>query len=104
MDALERIRSMEEILQGAKPVLAQLDAALEVYAAQADGLRALARYYGGEDWRADLALDEAGLLPPTLRRGVLSEDEVYDLLCDERRIRDQMRRLLDNDTETEENT
>ena len=104
MDALERIRSMEEILQGAKPVLAQLDAALEAYAAQADGLRALARYYGGEAWRADLTLDEAGLLPPTLRRGVLSEDEVYDLLCDERRIRDQMRGILDNDTETEENT
>ena len=104
MDALERIRSMEEILQGAKPVLARLDEALEDYAALTDALGALECYYGSEAWRADLALDEAGLLPPTLRRGVLSEDEVYDLLCDERRIRDQMRGLLDNDTETEENT
>ena len=42
MDALERIRSMEEILQGAKPVLARLDEALEDYAALTDALGALA--------------------------------------------------------------
>lgn len=104
MDAIERIGRMEEILRGAKPVLAQLDAALEAYAALADELRVLDRYYGSEAWRADLALDEAGLLPPTLRRGVLSEDEVYDLLCDERRMRETMRALSDNHIETEENT
>lgn len=91
MEAIERIREMEEILQGAKPVLARLDAALEDYAALREKLRALDRYYGGEVWRADLARDEAGLLPPALRRGVLSEDEVYDLLSDERRILAQMR-------------
>ncbi len=104
MDAIERIREMEEILQGAKPVLARLDAALEDYAALWDRLRALDRYYGGEDWRADLAMDEAGQLPRSLRRGVLSEDEVYDLLGDEQRIRERMRELVVTDTEKEERT
>ena len=33
MEAVERIREMEKILQGAKPVLQRLDAALDEYAA-----------------------------------------------------------------------
>ena len=102
MDAIERIREMEGILQGAKPVLARLGAALADYAALQSRLRALDGYYGGGDWRSDLALDEAGLLPPALRRGVLSEDEVYDLLCDEWRLLEQMRALSNTDNETEE--
>lgn len=93
MEAVERIREMEQILQGAKPVLQRLDEALDDYAALRENLRRLDRYYGGSDWQADLALDEAGRLPLSLRRGVLSEDEVYDLLTDERKIRERMRRL-----------
>ena len=30
----------------------------------------------------DHALDEAGEIPKTLKRGVLSEDGLYNLLCD----------------------
>ena len=37
-------------------------------------------YYTGEDWKQDFADDEAGLLPDTLKRGVLSEDRIYNLL------------------------
>lgn len=42
----------------------------------------LLRYYEGEQWRRDYALDEAGLLPATLKRGVLSEDGVYNALTE----------------------
>lgn len=45
-----------------------------------DKLRELARYYSSDEWKRDLATDEAGLLPKDLRRGVLSEDGIYDLL------------------------
>lgn len=45
-------------------------------------VRALARYYEGKLWRDDFAADEAGLLPATLKRGVLSEDGVYHFLMD----------------------
>lgn len=34
------------------------------------------------DWLNDYELDEQGLLPPGLKRGVLSEDGLYNLLCD----------------------
>ena len=37
-------------------------------------------YYSGSDWKNDLALDEEGLLPGNLKRGVLSEDGIYDML------------------------
>ena len=43
-------------------------------------LRELSEYYGSPAWKRDLAADEAGLLPKDLKRGVLSEDGIYDLL------------------------
>ena len=41
---------------------------------------ALDSYYTGGLWKQDYADDEAGLLPPDLLRGVLSQDGLYDLL------------------------
>lgn len=45
-------------------------------------LRRLLRYYEGGQWLHDYRLDEAGLLPCGLKRGVLSQDGVYDLLTE----------------------
>ena len=43
-------------------------------------LQTLIRYYEGGLWLQDFRLDEEGLLPPGLKRGVLSEDAVYNFL------------------------
>ena len=43
-------------------------------------LRELIDYYEGGQWLRDYTLDEQGMLPQTLKRGVLSEDGVYNLL------------------------
>ena len=43
-------------------------------------LRLLRRYYEGGQWLRDYELDEQGLLPRDLKRGVLSQDGVYDFL------------------------
>ena len=43
-------------------------------------LRKLTEYYDSGLWLQDYTLDEAGQLPQELKRGVLSEDGVYDLL------------------------
>ena len=40
----------------------------------------LEAYYSCDDWKRDFEADEAGLLPKGLKRGVLSEDGIYDLL------------------------
>ena len=43
-------------------------------------LRLLDAYYTSGDWREDYEADERGELPPELKRGVLSQDALYDLL------------------------
>ena len=43
-------------------------------------LRHLSDYYSSPAWKRDYAADEAGLFPKDLKRGVLSEDGIYDLL------------------------
>lgn len=45
-------------------------------------LQELTEYYENGQWMADYETDEAGLLPPNLKRGILSEDSVYNLLFD----------------------
>ena len=42
----------------------------------------LLEYYESGQWMYDYELDEKGVLPQNLKRGVLSEDGVYNLLTD----------------------
>ena len=42
----------------------------------------LIQYYESEQWKTDYSADERGELPADLKRGVLSEDGVYNLLND----------------------
>ena len=81
MDRTGRIQEMEERLNRAAEALARLDSALEALEGLRQDLAALADYYESPLWRADFEADERGLLPEDLRRGVLSEDAVYDLLA-----------------------
>ena len=45
-------------------------------------LSILENYYFGPIWMADYKADENNLIPPGLKRGVLSEDTLYNLLCE----------------------
>lgn len=42
--------------------------------------RKLENYYISDQWKENLAMDERGEIPADIRRGVLSEDGIYDLL------------------------
>ena len=55
----------------------------------------LSTYLGSDEWRQDLADDEHGFLPPDLKRGVLSEDGIWNLLDDNRDLAERMRQLTD---------
>ena len=46
----------------------------------------LDKYYGSEQWKQDLADDEAGRFPEGLKRGILSEDGIWNLLSDYREL------------------
>ena len=43
-------------------------------------LEMLIQYYEGGQWMEDYKLDEKGLLPKDLKRGILSEDGIYNFL------------------------
>ncbi len=45
-------------------------------------LHELLSYYEGGQWLADYEADECGELPNTLKRGVLSQDGIYNLLTE----------------------
>ena len=64
-----------------------LDEAMERFLALEEDVDMLSAYYGSELWFFDLDSDRAGLLPDELPRGVLSEDEAYDLLSDWREVK-----------------
>lgn len=94
MTQIERISKMENILQEAADTLGQFSSLLERYEAIQEQIMSLKDYYGSKAWREDFACDAAGLLPSELRRGVLSEDEVYDLLLLNRELLAQMREIV----------
>ena len=81
-EQIERIEQMEQRFAQASAVVKELTQALDAYEAIQETIATLDDYYGSEAWRHDLADDEAGRLPDTLRRGVLSEDGIWNLLSE----------------------
>ena len=94
MEQTERIRQMEQRLDRASSAVMELSAALDKYAGAQEAIAELDKYYGSEEWRQDFADDEAGLLPAYLKRGVLSEDAVWNLLADSRELITRMQEIV----------
>ena len=85
LESVARIRRITEM----ENRLNRIGTALKIAELCPDGLeavredvRALSAYFEGPLWREDFEADEAGLLPQDLKRGVLSEDAIYDLLTE----------------------
>ena len=74
-EAIDRIKRMEEVFDtlqaGANSDPPIIDEAL---------LKILLDYYTSGQWLKDYELDEKGYLPTDIKRGVLSEDGVYNYL------------------------
>ena len=94
MEQIERIKTMEQYLDRASQAVMHLFAALDDYAEAQEALRELEAYYGSLEWKKDFADDEEGLLPQTLKRGVLSEDGIWNLLEDSRSLNSRMQELI----------
>ena len=75
-----RISHFEAMLQALQTVVSNDTAPQETLLALRETAKALGAYYGSDNWKRDLAADEAGLLPDDLMRGVLSEDGIYNAL------------------------
>lgn len=77
--AVERIERMERLFDSLCAAATAGPEATRAESFQRD-LAQLLRYYEGGQWLRDYTLDEQDLLPRDLKRGVLSQDGVYDLL------------------------
>lgn len=83
---IARIRTMEQRMNRAAAAVKRLSVALDKWESAQEDITALGEYYGSDLWRQDFADDEAGLLPANLKRGVLSEDGLWNLLVDVREL------------------
>ena len=77
LDRIERVEKYERLF----------DEALSDY--DEKKLAALGQYYTSGEWREDYEADERGEFPPDLKRGVLSQDALYDLLTEERGMKNE---------------
>ena len=68
LDRIERVEMYERLFDAATA------------SPDPETLRLLDAYYTSGEWREDYEADERGDLPPDLKRGVLSQDALYDLL------------------------
>lgn len=92
MDDIERIKEMEDIKDECKQALETLHGALERMEDLEDDMGQLFAYYGSEVWFEDREL----ALPEDVKAGVLSEDELYDVIMD---ARDAAFRMLELGTD-----
>ena len=87
---VRRIRQMERRFVRVAACVKCLSTALDQFEAVQDDLAVLDQYYSSDEWREDFAADEAGLLPEGLKRGVLSEDGIWNLLSDCRDLKSKI--------------
>ena len=80
MDQLERIRYMEQLFDFVIEARNEQTISQDKNARIREATRILAEYYESKEWKQAFADDEAGLLPKVLKRGVLSEDGLWNLL------------------------
>ena len=85
---------MELRLNKASAAVMELSAALDKYEAAQEALKMLSDYYGSDEWKQDFADDEAGRLPANLKRGVLSEDGIWNLLSDNNSLIERLQEII----------
>jgi len=75
---IERIRNMEALFDEVSAAFHQGIAC----SGMAEKVRLLTAYMDGGQWLKDYEADERGELPQDLKRGVLSQDGLYNLLTE----------------------
>ena len=90
---VQRIAAMEAAFDRTSLAVQMLESALDTYETVKVDIDRLTDYLETGAWREDFEADEAGLVPKDLKRGVLSEDGLYDLLADIVRVNEHLQEL-----------
>ena len=81
-ESILRVREMECWFDAVQTAVTQRRDAVLREPSFAEMLQTLTRYYESGQWLEDYERDERGEFPAKLKRGVLSQDALYDLLCE----------------------
>ncbi len=92
MDKYAHITKMENIMVQQNEILKELNQLLDTLDAQHEDYKNLLAYYYSKQRAQDLEDDSNHLIPANLHRGVLSEDEIFDLIGE---YRDTALRMLE---------
>lgn len=92
---LQRIAAMEAAFDRTALAVRMMESALDTYETVKVDIDRLTEYLESGAWRADFEADEAGLVPQGLKRGVLSEDGLYDLLTDIVRLHEHIQEVIE---------
>ena len=76
----KHISEMEEIFDKVLQTQSAFEKAIEEYRGLQPEIEKLEAYYSSKQWKEDFAADERGEIPVDMKRGVLSEDGIYNML------------------------
>ena len=96
----QHIYAMENILDKATYMMDTLEKKIAEYEDFQSEIEKLEAYYTSQQWKDDYAMDEAGKIPAKLRRGVLSQDAIWNML---ERNRELIRRIGIPETQEHDN-
>lgn len=92
----QHIFEMEAILDKADSKIAELEERIKDFEEFQAEIKRLEDYYKSQQWKDDFELDEKGEFPQNLKRGVLSEDGIYNML---ERNKELLDRIYDDSEE-----
>lgn len=81
-EIVNRIKQMESYFDILKEAVSADKEAIEKDNKLKEYFQKLLQYYESPEWKRDYELDEKGLLPQDLKRGILSEDGFWNFLCE----------------------
>ncbi len=87
-ETISRVQKMEQILDEVLDVLNTSPNSIKEDIVIREKIQQLIHYYDDGQWLQDYECDERGELPIDLKRGVLAEDTLYNLLYDIKEIED----------------
>lgn len=80
MKNFQHIAEMEKIFDKVLQTQSAFEKAIEEYRELQPEIDKLEAYYASKQWKDDYTMDERGEIPADVKRGVLSEDGIYNML------------------------
>lgn len=89
---IERIEEMERLFDDSIESLKEFEKSLKIFKKVQKNIEVLESYYTSKDWHKDFEDDEKGKFN-NLKRGVLSEDGIYNLLEDYKTVQGKLEKM-----------